>query len=148
MIRRNGPLSVFIAAWLLLFTYETLRARYLQPLTALTLPKWPLLFPPAGWIMFYHVDRSYGFAEVYGLKDGTPELIDPHAIFPIKNLGYDNIRRNVLVSVLDEHLAPTFCPYLHRKFPAFEDFLVVAAEYPDLITSPDRLLRQPMYRCR
>lgn len=148
MIRRNAALSVFVAAWLLLFNYETLRYRHLCPLTGLNLPKCPLLFPPAGWIMFYSVDRRYGFAEVYGLQAGVPRLIDPHAIFETHNLGYDNIRRNVLVSVLDERLAPAFCPYLRRKFPAYEDFLVVAAAYPDLIATPDRLLRQPLYRCR
>lgn len=131
MIRRNGLLSVFVAAWLLLFACATLRARPICLLTG-----------------FSQIEPRYGFAEVYGLTHGKPERIAPHTIFPLKHLGCDNMRRNILVSVLDERVAPSFCPYLQRKFPAYEDFLVVAAEYPDLIAAPERLLRQPLYRCR
>jgi hypothetical protein len=156
MLRRQRLLITwFVIGWTLLFHYETLRANYLSPLVlrlrsaqaGRPLPKVPLLFPPAGWIMFFNVDRSYGSAEVYGIHGDQPTLLDPHDIFPIKNVGYDNIRRNVLVSVLYADRAPGFCRYLQRKFPDYDSFAVVYAQYPDLIDMPDQVLRQVAYRC-
>jgi hypothetical protein len=149
--RHNAAITVFVIAWIVFFQYQTLRLNYLNPLATQLwhrdLPKIPLLFPPAGWIMFYNVDPAYGLAEVYGLRRGVPEAIDPHAIFPMKNLGYDNIRRNVLVSVLSADSAPRFCRYLARKFPGYASFAVVYAGYPDLVNTPDRLTRHLAYRC-
>ena len=146
--RRNGRITAFVIIWTLVFHYETLRANYLSPLARRELPKLPLLFPPAGWIMFFNVDRSYGFAEVYGLRrNQEPTQLDPHAIFATKAVGYDNIRRNVLVGVLSRNRGQAFCRYLHRKFPDYEQFTVVHAEYPDLLEAPDRVLRQVAYRC-
>jgi len=163
--RRRRLISCFVAVWLALFTYETLRASYLSPLVlrlrsarapsdveglaGRPLPKLPLLFPPAGWIMFFHIDKAYGFAEVYGLRRGVePALLDPHDIFATKAVGYDNIHRNVLVGVLDRSDAPAFCRYLKRKFPAYDEFAVVYAQYPDVVETPDRILRQIAYRCQ
>ena len=146
-MRRNTLITWFVICWTLLFQYETLRANYLSPLAGRELPKLKFLFPPAGWIMFFNIDRSYGFAEVYGIRDRQPFLLDPHDIFKTRAVGYDNIHRNVLVSVLSRRDASAFCRYLHRKFPAYESFAVVAAEYPDLIETPDRVLRQVAYRC-
>ena len=146
--RRHILITWFVISWTLVFHYETLRASYLSPLAHRRLPKLPLLLPPAGWIMFFNVDPSYGFAEVYGLRSGTtPVLLDPHAIFSTRAVGYDNIHRNMLVGVLDRSRAPEFCRYLQRKFPAYETFGVVYAEYPDLIETPERILRQVAYRC-
>ena len=147
MWRRSRVISIFVVAWTLVFHYETLRANYLSPLAGRELPKLPLLFPPAGWIMFFNVDRSYGFAEVYGLRDGEPILLDPHDIFETSFVGYDNIRRNVLISVLDGHRAGSFCRFLHRKFPGYDGFAVVYAQYPDLIETPELIRRQVAYRC-
>lgn len=151
MTRRNSLITAFVILWSLFFFYQTFRLNYLNPISkalfGLSLPRIPLLFPPAGWIMFYNVDRSYGFAEVYGLRRGDPILLDPHDIFPMKNLGYDNIRRNVLVSVLDQLDAPAFCRYIRRKFPGYDGFLVVYAIYPDVVETPDRVFRQVAYRC-
>ena len=148
MGRRQRFITYFVVAWTLLFQYETLRANYLSPLLGRQLPKFPLLFPPAGWIMFYSIDQSYGFAEVYGLREGEePIQIDPHRIFQTKAVGYDNIRRNVLVGVLGRHEAPSFCRYLRRKFPAYDSFAVVYAQYPDLIEHPAQIVRQLAYRC-
>ena len=70
MTWRNRVITGFVICWTLLFQYETLRANYLSPLVHRELPKLRLLFPPAGWIMFYNIDPHYGFAEVYGVKDG------------------------------------------------------------------------------
>ena len=146
-MRRPGVatrITWFVIAWTLVFHYESLRARYLQPLVRFALPKLLLLFPPAGWIMFYRIEPSYGFAEVYGFIDPSthpsPPLgprsgfrptdkpvglhshavpLDPHAIFPIDALGYDNIRRNVLVSVLSPVAVgtPSQCRALQQQRP-------------------------------
>ena len=150
LVRRNTAISVFVVCWLLLFGYETFRAGYLDPLVGRRLPKFPLLFPPAGWIMFFDVDRTYGFSEVYALPRGgeEPVKLDPHDIFKTKGVGYDNIRRNVLVGVLYQDHAEDFCRYLRRQFPQHGAFAVVYSQYPDVVDEPDRVLSQVAYRCQ
>ena len=54
----------------------------------------------------------------------------------------------MLVGVLEPGRAPAFCRYLKRKFPTYEDFLIVYAEYPDVTAQPPQLLRRPLYRCQ
>ena len=147
MFRRRIVITWFVICWTILFQYETLRANYLSPFLKRELPKLPLLFPPAGWIMFYRVDNSYGFAEVYGLHGSQPITLDPHDIFETRAVGYDNIHRNVLVGVLYQDRAPSFCRYLRRRFPAYDAFAVVYRQYPDLINTPERILSQVAYRC-
>ena len=144
---RRCAITVFVAVWLIVFHYESLRARYLSPLVGHELPKLPLLFPPAGWIMFYQVDQAHGSAEVYGIRDGQPTPIDPHRIFATRFVWYDNIRRNILVSVLSIPYGPSFCRYLRRKFPEYEEFAVVYAQRPDVVRQPDRMIRKVLYRC-
>ncbi|MBI3320140.1 MAG: hypothetical protein HYZ89_06095 [Candidatus Omnitrophica bacterium] len=154
-MRRNVWITSFVILWIAVFHYETFRLNYLSPLVlrlrsgqaGRELPKLKFLYPPAGWIMFFNVDRSYGFAEVYGLSAGHPTLLDPHAIFETRFLGYDNIHRNVLISVLSPHAAPRFCRYLQRKFPQYDAFRVVYAVYPDLVNRPDEIQRQVLYQC-
>lgn len=169
VLRRNTAIGCFVACWLALFCYETFRAGYLsrlvlrlrsalapskaegrvEGLAGRPLPKFSLLFPPAGWIMFYNVDRSYGFAEVYAqTPPGAPALLDPHDIFETTAVGYDNIHRNVLVGVLSREHAPNFCRYLRRKFPEAQLFTVVYAQYPDVVNAPDEIRRQIAYRCQ
>jgi len=141
-------ISWFVVLWMGLFLYETFRLNLLSPLAGVELPKFKFLYPPAGWIMFYHVDRTYGFAEVYGVTARGPEPLDPHDIFGTRNVLYDNIRRNVLVSVLSPTDAAGFCAFLFRKFPRYEGFTVASAFYPDLIERPDEILRRVAYQCR
>ena len=133
--------------WLLVFSYESLRLHYLSPLAGRELPKTKFLFPPAGWIMFYTVDASYGFAQVYAIKNRAPTQLDPHQIFRTKAVGYDNIRRNVLVSVLYPATAPGFCRYLRWKFPQYDDFAIVEAAYPDVVHAPTQILGRIAYHC-
>ena len=145
---RNLLITLFVLLWSGLFHYETLRLNYLSPLVGHELPKTKFLYPPAGWIMFFNVDPSYGLAEVYGLTpEHPPTLLDPHTIFSTRFVGYDNINRNVLVSVLSQAQAPAFCAYLHRKFPRYDEFAVVYATYPDVTHQPDAIERQIVYRC-
>ena len=145
--RRNTWITLCVIAWLGLFYYETLRLSYLSPLVGRELPKTKFLFPPAGWIMFYEVGAQEGHIEVYGLADGRPELIDPHRIFATRWLGYDNIRRNVLISVLSSPYEPAFCAFLQRKFPAYAGFVVAYAETPSVVEHPPRVFRQAAYQC-
>ncbi len=147
MSRRNTAITWFVTCWLTVFLYETLRLNYLSPLIGRPLPKLALLFPPAGWIMFYEIDKTYGFAEVYGTRDGQPQPIDPHKIFETKGVGYDNIHRNALVGVLSQDRAPAFCHYLRRKLPQYESFAVLYGQYPDLIADPKRVGYRVAYRC-
>lgn len=146
--RHNRAITWFVILWSLIFLYESCRANYLNPLFGRHLPKFPLLFPPAGWIMFFNVDKSYGFAEVYGQRNNQIELIDPHSILETQAIGYDNIHRNVLVGVLSQYEAPSFCSFLKRKFPGYEAFAVVYAQYPDVVNSPDGIYRHAAYRCQ
>ncbi len=146
--RRTILISLFVCVWVGVFHYETLRLNYLSPLVGRELPKLKFLYPPAGWIMFFDVDRSYGFAEVYGLAPGQPSvLLDPHDIFSTRFVWYDNIRRNVLVGVLAPHHTPRFCAYLGRKFPQYGAFAVVQGHYPDVVGHPDEVRRGVAYRC-
>lgn len=147
MRRRNVAISLFVILWLSVFVYETFRANYLSPFVGRPLPKLPFLFPPAGWIMFFHVDARYGFTEVYGRTGDVVTPIEPHAIFSTRTVGYDNFHRNILIGVLNQQDAPTFCRYLAWKFPAFEQFGVVYAEYPDVVQTSERVLRQLAYQC-
>ena len=147
MHRRHAWIGVFVIVWIVLFHYETLRLHYLSPLLGRELPKVKWLYPPAGWIMFFNVDRRYGMAEVYGLREGRPVLLDPHEIFRTRFVLYDNIRRNALISVLSPHRAQDFCHFLARKFPSYERFAVVYAQYPDVVDRPADVQRHLAYRC-
>ena len=144
---RNLWISLFVIVWVAVFHYETLRLNYLSPLAGRELPKLKFLYPPAGWIMFFNVDRSYGLAQVYGIQAGQPVLLDPHEMFATRFIGYDNIRRNVLISVLSAHDAPQFCRYVARKFPQYEAFAVAYVTYPDLVERPGDTRAQLAYRC-
>ncbi|MBI4051346.1 MAG: hypothetical protein HY400_02455 [Elusimicrobia bacterium] len=141
-------ISAFVIFWTFIFHYESTRHFYLDPLFRKELPKLKFLFPPAGWIMFYNVGEGEGRAEVYGLKRGqTPFLIDPHRIFNIHWLGYDNIRRNILGTVLHPSYSYPFCNYLRRKFPQYPTFSIVQVYYPSVVKEPNKKLYQEAYRC-
>lgn len=145
---RNILISVFVIVWLCAFHYESLRAFYLNPLAHRNFPKIKFLFPPAGWIMFYNVGDGAGNTEVFGLKNGqTPQFIDPHQIFETRDIGYDNIHRGIMGSLLEPALRPQACRYLHRKFSYFEKFLVTYVEYPSLTGTPLKQNRFVVYQC-
>lgn len=145
---RNKVITVFVIVWLIVFNYESCRGMFLNPLFHRDLPKLKLLFPPAGWIMFYAVGDSYGYTEVYGVKNGQTQAIDPHDILQVRPIGYDNIHRNALVSVLDAHMQEPFCAFLKRKFPYFDGFMVMYANYPSVTTQPLLKEQRLAYECR
>ena len=145
---RNSLISIFVVVWLFVFHYESTRYFYLQPLFKRALPQVKFLFPPAGWIMFFNVDDGYGQAEVYGVKDGRAQFIDPHQILTTRAIGYDNIHRNALSTVLSRDLSQNFCAFLKRKFPYFDSFLVTYAQYPSLIERPFEKMQSIAYECK
>ncbi len=144
---RNICISIFVIVWTLVFHYESTRAFYLYPFFNHSLPKVKFLFPPAGWIMFFNVDNSYGCAEVYGVKDGKLQLIDPHDILQTRFIGFDNIKRNVLVSVLNPSMRNQFCRFMKRKFPEFDNFIVTSVHYPSVSGRSHERLQSVIYRC-
>lgn len=145
---RNIVISVFVVAWLLLFHYESLRVFYLEPFLRRPLPQMKFLFPPAGWVMFFYIDPSYGYAQVYGIKDGRPQAIDPHLILQTRPIGYDNIHRNALVSVLSQEMEQPFCSFLKRKFPYFDNFAVTYINYPSVVEKPLEQTQTIVYECK
>lgn len=145
--RKNTIITLFVLAWLTFFTYETVRYEYLNVIFGVALPKLKFLFPPAGWIMFYDVGEASGRAEVYGVRGDKIELIDPHQIFDNRWIGYDNIRRNILIHVLDKRTSVSFCRYLKRKFPQYEHFKVVWVIYPSETRQPGKKVMKVVYEC-
>lgn len=143
---RNAGISLFAVLWILLFHYESLRHHVLNRLAGRELPKVKFLFPPASWIMFFRVEDNAGGVEVYGLKDQTAFLIDPHRIFETRWVGYDNIHRNVLSTVADPQRGPDFCRYLQRKFPGYDGFIVAFVSWPSLTNQPDVKNTRFVYR--
>ena len=144
---RNKLITIFVIVWLIIFNYESTRAFYLEPLFGRHLPKLKFLFPPAGWVMFYNVDNSYSHAEVYGFKAGRSQMIDPHLILQTRPIGYDNINRNALVTVLDRDASKQFCTFLHRKFSYFDSFAVTYVNYPELTKQPLERQQAISYEC-
>ena|SRR3989344_2652469 len=144
---RNTLITIFVILWAFLFHYESLRYHYLNPFFDRPLPKLKFLFPPAGWIMFYRVGDMDVKAAVYGQKGEALEPIDPHRIFNNHWLGYDNIRRNVLISVLDPYSAERFCRYLKRKFPEYDHFAIAQDIYPSVTKYRDKSILKLAYRC-
>lgn len=142
-------LSFLIVLWMGVFHYETLRYNYLSKwLQIEELPKLPLLFPPAGWIMFFKVTPQFGTVEIYQAKGNSAITVDPHDVFETQAVGYDNIRRNIMSGVLYRERAEKFCDYLKEKFPESTTFVVSYKGYPDLIEAPDKFVRKPQYRCQ
>lgn len=98
--------------------------------------------------MFYNVDNGYGYAEVYGVKGNQTQWIDPHDILQTRPIGYDNIHRNALVSVLDGQMQGAFCAFLKRKFNTFEAFIVTYSNYPDVVRNRFEKQQAVAYECR
>lgn len=137
----------FVILWLGLFQYESLRYFFLNSWFERPLPKTKLLFPPAGWIMFYQVGKGFGHIEVYGVKEGRTLRIDPHDIIRTRTIMFDNIHRNILSSMADQRAGPRFCAFLRRRFESFDQFHVAVHYYPDPVERPFDVIQQIKYTC-
>ena len=149
---RKAAIWSFIVVWNAVFLYETFRAFQLEPLlrrlhVQAELPKLPMLFPPAGWIMFYKVENAAGGVEVYGVNKGGRTLIDPHRIFSTRYVLFDNIRRGMMFEAVEPGRQWGFCNYLRRKFPEYADFAVTQYEYPSLTDPSVKKLQADDYTC-
>ncbi len=144
---RNILISIFVVVWLCAFHYESLRYFYLQPFFSRPLPKIRFLFPPVGWVMFYNVEDKAGYVQVYGVRNGVPQLIDPHEIIRTRFIGFDMVHRNVLSLVLMPQARKGFCAVLQRQFPEFEKFIIMDVEYPSLTRSRFEQVQVPAYQC-
>ena len=144
---RNLIISLFVIFWTVLFHYESTREFFLEPIFDLKLPKTKFLFPPAGWIMFFHVDAGSGHAAVYGIKDNVPQMIDPHDILATRTICFDNIHRNVLTNVFSAQNKEPFCRFLKRKFGYFDDFLITGIYYPSVAKDHYLRLEKLVYAC-
>jgi len=144
---RNIAITIFVIFWTILFHYESTRHFYLEPLVGRPLLKMKFLFPPAGWIMFFNVGEDTGYAEVYGVNADGPQQIDQHEILATRTIGFDNIHRNVLSTVLSSDMQGPFCRFLQRKFPEFDNFLVTAVYYPSIVKAPHKRLQRVVYQC-
>lgn len=145
---RNRFITIFVILWCVAFHYESVRHFYLDPLFDRRLPKIQFLFPPAGWIMFYRVDNAYGHIRIFGTKDDQNYEIDPHEIFRVRTIGYDNIHRGVISSAASKRNGRAFCQQLTKRFNEFEDFKIIYAYYPDFVKEPNRNYQQLLYGCR
>lgn len=145
---RNILISLFVIVWTVVFHYESVRGYYLEPMLKHRLPKTKFLFPPAGWIMFFNVDDTFGHVEVYGVRNKALDRLDPHEIISTRFIGFDNIHRNILVSTASDHVQKPFCDFLGRKFPGYENFVVTVVRYPSLTDDRYRRVELPAYQCR
>lgn len=147
---RNTYISIFVVLWLALFQYESLRGFFFNGYLKQEFPKTRFLFPPAGWIMFYTVEPEGGYYEVVGVKGRQRHVIDPHEIFRVRTIGYDNIHRGILGSAYspsNPHVAATFCRYLNSRFPEFDRFYFMGYFYPNIIEKPFDRRERIIYQC-
>ncbi len=144
---RNRFITVFVILWCVAFHYESVRHFYLQPLIGRTLPKIKFLFPPAGWIMFYRVDEAYGHMRIFGIKGNQNYEIDPHEVFRVRTIGFDNIHRGVISGAASARNSRAFCKQLFRRFDDFDDFKVTYTYYPHFVTEPNLRYQQLLYNC-
>jgi hypothetical protein len=144
---RNTIITIFVITWCLAFHYESVRHFYLNPLFGRELPKIKILFPPAGWIMFFQVDEGFGYTQIFGYKDGKLHEIDPHEVFRVRTVGFDNIRRGVIYGAALRRDNRPFCRQLKRRFPAFDKFQVIYHYYPKATSDPLERISQVAYVC-
>jgi len=118
-----------------------------------------MLFPPAGWIMFYNVNDQFGEAQVYGIKgvnlrsesgryvlEGKNyKLIDQHDIFRTRTIFFDNIKRGLIHGAIRRQ--KQFCDFLEFRFPYFDAFEVRYVYYPEMSKKPYKTIQRTQYQC-
>ncbi len=104
--------------------------------------------------MFFNVDEQFSRTQVYGLKSlpqnpnqYVPQEIEPHVIFRTRTIGFDNIHRNIMSTVIMEMNQRPFCRYLKMKFPYYDNFVVILVRYPNVVKTPMEHTQQVVYQC-
>ena len=144
---RDRFITFFVILWCLAFHYESVRYFYLQPLLKRPLPKIKFLFPPAGWIMFYHVDSGYAHNRIFGVKNSQSYEIDPHEVFRVRTIGFDNVHRGVVSGAASQRYRYAFCKQLYTRFKGNDNFIIVQDYYPDFVNEPYKRYQQVLYDC-
>jgi hypothetical protein len=144
---QNILITLFVIVWLLLFTYESVKTFYLEPFFKRPLAKTKFLFPPAGWIMYFNVDDTFGYYEVFGVKGTNIVPLDPHEVIRTRTIMFDNIHRGILGTAANQAHAPKFCRYLKFRFPEFDKFVVTGNYYPSISKEPYNRIQKILYQC-
>lgn len=144
---QNLFITIFVIIWLGFFHYESVRGFILNNAMGLNAPKMKFLFPPAGWIMFYRVDKPFGHVDVYGVTENGYLRIDPHDIVETRTIMYDNIHRGILGAAADQYNRQSFCRLLTRKFPQYKKFAISYEYYPDPVANPQQRVQRVLYTC-
>ena len=156
---RQTVISLFVILWCGVYHYMSVKAFYLEPLLKRPLPRVPMLFPPAGWIMFYNVGNQFGEVQVYGLEGvrlqgqgnnmsidaQSKYLLDPHEIFRTRTIFFDNIKRGLMHGAVAHQRQ--FCDFLEYRFPYYDGFEVRYISYPDMTKEPQKRIEQVPYQC-
>jgi len=156
---KNSCISAFVICWLLAYHYMSLKQFYLEPLLKKPLPRVPMLFPPAGWIMFYRVDDQFGEIQVYGIEGAkligrgrdmtvnysAKHLIDQHEIFRTRTVLFDNIKRGLIHGAVARQ--KQFCNFLEYRFPFYDGFEIRYIHYPSMTKSPEKRIDRVAYQC-
>jgi len=156
---RNILITSFVIVWTMAYHYMSLKHFYLEPFFNRRLPRVPMLFPPAGWIMFYNVGDQSGTIDVYGLKGVKVQVydkkyfvqgkeyqrIDPHDIFRTRTIFFDNIKRGLINGAVGSQ--KDFCDFLEFRFPYYDAFEIRHTVYPSLTKEPYARDEQIYYQC-
>jgi hypothetical protein len=97
--------------------------------------------------MFYQVDKAYGYIRIFGMKEDQSYEIDPHEVFRVRTIGFDNIHRGVINAAASQRNSRAFCQHLRKRFKDFDDFKILYTYYPDFIAEPYARYQQLLYGC-
>lgn len=97
--------------------------------------------------MFFRVDEAYGHTQIFGFNDENAFEIDPHEIFRVRTIGYDNIHRGVINGAASSPNYKSFCKQLFRRFKGYDHFRVVTSYYPQFVTKPHERYQRVLYNC-
>ena len=156
---RHALISLFVIFWLGVYHYMSLKHFYLEPWLKRPLPRVKMLFPPAGWIMFYQVDDQSAEVQVWGLQKvkltgsgsnislsyDAKFLIDPHDIFRTRTIFFDNIKRGLMFGAVARQ--KPFCDYLEKRFPEYDGYEVKYIIHPAMTEKPESKFERIAYQC-
>jgi hypothetical protein len=97
--------------------------------------------------MFYQVDETYSYIRIFGFKNGQNYEIDPHEVFRVRTIGFDNIHRGVIGAAASESNRYAFCKQLFTRFKDFESLSILNEYYPNFVTDPYKRYQQMLFNC-